>query len=241
MEERPQRSASDFSEIISSAELPLVVGGQAVNLWAEIYSSFIPDLEAFEPFVSKDADIFGSRELAQALSQQSGWECKFIESKDSIVVAVLSKTPTPGSTFTVEVLREVNGLSDDDLALSQIIERSDGSRVRIPSPLVLLRAKLYNLASLTLNERPQDRKHVRMLAHIVPAYMREIGEGVRKGDLSPEVLAGALQYARTLQRTGFAKDMAKTQGLSLSSLIPLEIEYSVGSSPTKNPERERER
>ena len=48
MDERPLRKASEFSEIISSAALPLVVGGQAANLWAELCSESVPSLDSFE-------------------------------------------------------------------------------------------------------------------------------------------------------------------------------------------------
>jgi len=54
----------DFKEIIQisiGGRLPLVVGGHAVNIWALSYLDRIGnDLAAFQPFTSKDLDLFGT-------------------------------------------------------------------------------------------------------------------------------------------------------------------------------------
>lgn len=50
------RTPADFAEILAGEEPPLLVGGQAVNLWAEIYANQAPGLESFAPFTSADAD-----------------------------------------------------------------------------------------------------------------------------------------------------------------------------------------
>jgi len=45
-----------FHEVFAVSEQPIILGGQAVNLWARIYSPRVPVLRQFEPFVSTDAD-----------------------------------------------------------------------------------------------------------------------------------------------------------------------------------------
>ena len=44
-----QRSPDEFAPILASAEQPLVVGGQAVNIWAELYTPVIPALTELAP------------------------------------------------------------------------------------------------------------------------------------------------------------------------------------------------
>ena len=48
-----QHSPAAFAAVLTDPSHPLIVGGQAVNLWAEIYVSAEPELHTFEPFTSK--------------------------------------------------------------------------------------------------------------------------------------------------------------------------------------------
>lgn len=59
-----QQPPAAFAAVLTDPTHPLIVGGQAVNLWAEIYSPAEPEIGAFAPLISKDADIHGDRGLA---------------------------------------------------------------------------------------------------------------------------------------------------------------------------------
>jgi hypothetical protein len=63
------RQPADFAEILTLPEQPLIVGGQAVNIWAEHYASKDAILDGFRPFISKDADIVGDRALAERIAE----------------------------------------------------------------------------------------------------------------------------------------------------------------------------
>lgn len=60
-----QQPPAAFAAVLTDPTHPLIVGGQAVNLWAEIYSPSEPELGPFAPFTSKDADIHDDRALAE--------------------------------------------------------------------------------------------------------------------------------------------------------------------------------
>ena len=56
--------------------MQLVVGGQAVNLWAERYQDREPELAKYQPFTSKDLDLIGTMDDVLLLSQQTGAKSK---------------------------------------------------------------------------------------------------------------------------------------------------------------------
>lgn len=135
MGEQP-RAPAEFAAIIAGDDPPLLVGGQAVNIWAELFVEAAPELAEFEPFVSRDADIFGTRSLAAALAVRAGWDCRTAK-PETVTAAILVKSASDGSSLVVEVLDEVNGLTDADLTLHAVVEARTGERYRVLSPLVM--------------------------------------------------------------------------------------------------------
>ena len=226
MSETP-RTPSDFSEILAGDEAPLIVGGQAVNLWAEIYANQSPSLDAYAPFTSGDADIYGTRALAETLAKRNGWECHFTNDPNSAAVAILVKSsPDDEASLTIEVLNEVNGLTEADLNMSTVIELADGTRYRTPSPLVLFKAKLYNLVSLANMDRPQDIRHTRMLMQILPLYFNELAAEHREGRVSEANLLGAVRYAGSVVLAPFAGNAGRSHGLDLDDIFPLSLQMT---------------
>ena len=61
----------DLAGILQLSDKAFIVGGQALNLWAERYSE-VPELAAYGPYTSKDIDYFGRREAARKLADALG-------------------------------------------------------------------------------------------------------------------------------------------------------------------------
>ena len=119
-----QHRPADFAAVLTDSAHPLIVGGQAVNLWAEIYVIAEPELHQFEPFTSKDADVHGDRALAEMLHRRSGWTCQFFDEPRQPAVAILEKIATATTpALRVEVIRSVYGINRDDLSRNLVRER----------------------------------------------------------------------------------------------------------------------
>lgn len=62
-------SPADFAASLRRIEASrldyFVEGGQAVNIWAEVYSEAAPGVNDFAPFTSKDCDLWVGPELLQ--------------------------------------------------------------------------------------------------------------------------------------------------------------------------------
>lgn len=76
MPEAFQAGPEAFLSVFRNEELddqPVMVGGQAVNLWAERYLPFAAnDLAEFELFVSKDLDLVGGLKPIETLCKRLG-------------------------------------------------------------------------------------------------------------------------------------------------------------------------
>jgi hypothetical protein len=217
-----QYEPSEFSEILNSPERPLIVGGQAVNLWAEFFAPRNAKLRALRPFVSKDADIFGDRTLAQKLADAAGWEIRFFHEPRTIAVAVLIKRRGKGEALTVEVLRSVRGLTQKELADTDLVELRPGHIYRIPSPVRLLKAKLANLHEIK-PVRPQDIRHVHLLVILTQEYLYDFHRRVADKQVSQRSLINALHELQELIDAKKARALAVRHELNLAAALPISL------------------
>lgn len=76
--ESEPRPPADFARLLATQSPMLLVGGQAVNLWALYYKDRTADLA---PFVSRDADVLGDRETLVELGRLAGAKPQFFPLK----------------------------------------------------------------------------------------------------------------------------------------------------------------
>ncbi len=71
---------SDFKEVLSTptdGQLPLLVGGHAVNLWAIVYHESVGHgLDKWLPLTSKDLDLVGTADLLDAMKKNFGGDVR---------------------------------------------------------------------------------------------------------------------------------------------------------------------
>ncbi len=164
------RPPEDFAGLLATKEPVLLVGGQAVNLWALYYQSHTANLA---PFVSRDVDVLGDRETLTALGQIAGAKPQFFPVKPpTIEVGVVIAKDSHGVPLLIEVLRSVHGISNEELREPVYTVALGDVKVQVPSPIALLQAKIANVADLAQSGR-QDARHVLILSQLLPAYLRD--------------------------------------------------------------------
>ncbi|MEM0964753.1 MAG: hypothetical protein AAGJ81_01210 [Verrucomicrobiota bacterium] len=174
------RPLEDFSRYLATEEAPLVVGGQAVNLWALFYRRAT---EGLEPFVSKDVDLLGDRKLLEEVARLGGVKPHFFPLKPpSNEVGYAAPVDGSDMPLVIEVLRWVNGVSSEELLRDSVIMGVGPSKipVRLPSPVYLLKAKLANMTSISQEGR-QDAKHLEILWRVIPAYFDQMIKSLTDG------------------------------------------------------------
>ncbi len=207
------------------AALP-IVGGQAVNLWAELYRPRTRELDEFHPFLSKDADLFGERPAIEAQAVPKGWAVQYYGIPRQMAVALITKDLPDGEQLRVEVLRSVYGLGPRDLATTLLVEISPGRVYRLPSPIILLKAKIANTHDLVKKERPQDLKHVRMLVIICAHFLRDLHASVLAGATPERTPINTLHALRAVSSTKQAKTVAMKHRVDFSVALPLDLPES---------------
>ena len=190
-EEKP-RPPKDFAKALAAPEPLLIVGGQAVNLWALYYEDQTRDLA---PFVSRDADVLGDRATLELLGKLSGAKPQFFPLKPpSNEVGVVIAADPNGAPLLIEVLRYVKGATNEELrhpAYEFVIGESQ-VRVQAPGPIALLQAKAANLAEIRPAGR-QDARHVLILARVLPTYLHDLRASAAAGRMEERKLLEFLE------------------------------------------------
>lgn len=202
------RPPGDFAPLLAAKEPLLLVGGQAVNLWALYYHDRTADLA---PFVSRDADILGDRETLVGLGKLLDTKPQFFPLKPpSNEVGVVIGKDDQGSAMLIEVLRYVHGATNEELRdpAYTLAIGEEAVRVQVPGPIALLQAKLANVADLRQTGR-QDARHVLILARILPAYLEDLRQAAVAGRMEERKLIEFLERLLTIVTTASGKKVLR--------------------------------
>ena len=212
------RTPDDFSQYLATKEPLLLVGGQAVNLWALYYHKVTIDLA---PFVSRDIDILGRRETLKEIAQLAGLKPNYFKLKPpSNEVGYIMPNDTDDTPMLIEVLRWVNGATMEDLEANAVTFKigEQDIAVRVPAPIVLLQAKLSNVATINQDGR-QDRKHVQILHRVIPEYLKDYAKLVYEGSKPERALIEILNLLLLIMKQDPTKEVFKELGLSRKVLF----------------------
>ena len=220
---------SDFERVLCQEPLPLLVGGQAVNLWAMVYARDSEVLARLEPFLSRDCDLYGDADTLRRLAAATRWKITFSpKGQPSPVVGFLTGHDAQERELTVEVLYSIKGLETKDLARETVVKLDDRP-YRTLSPITLLKAKLANFIEIpqgALEQTRNDLKHLKILIPCIAGYVTEAHERTVKGDLAERGLVNLLEETLELVTSDYAQRVSQSERLDFIQCFPLALQAS---------------
>jgi hypothetical protein len=184
------RPPEDFAPWLATKEPLLLVGGQAVNLWALYYEARTIELA---PFVSRDVDVLGDRETLEALGKLAGAKPQIFPTRPPTnEVGVVIAKDGKRIPLLIEVLRYVHGVSNEELRDPVYTMALGEAQVRVPGPIALLQAKIANVVALAQTGR-QDARHVAILVRLMPAYLADLQTATAEGRMEERKLTEFLE------------------------------------------------
>jgi hypothetical protein len=211
---------SDVLKVRDPAGKPYVlIGGQAVNYWAERYLEREPELLNLRPFTSADIDFQGTeddvRHIADQLALTAGYPAKVAMT----ALAGIIPLQIGGEPTNIEVVRHVPGVAAklDDF----VIDAKWGDKnIRVLNPISLLASKLELVATV-----PQDRRndvlHLRILVPCVRAFLETVLEQVEQQAIPARDWLGLANQALKLTTDHRATKIGKKQDINWQDILPL--------------------
>ena len=233
-------AGSDFSVSDADALLELIysspsgriiiVGGQAVNFWADRYAPDKPELLAYRPFTSRDLDLLGSITNAYKLASKTHSVMEKPRRGAASPVLANIEVKTGGVVRSVQFLKSVRGVTNREIADSAVPFVVGDAKIYVADPITMLKSKLHNLIDLDQRGR-NDRNHVKILRLCVPLFLE------RQLTAADETDAAALQCLRNIQRilelsrSAIARQLGE---FDWKTLVPMDCLKKVRTPRLKN-------
>jgi hypothetical protein len=216
-------SLHQFSEVFkirdAAGQPYILIGGQAVNYWAERYLASEPELKPLQPFTSQDIDFKGSaadvRRIAGQLELTPGFPAKV----EMTALAGVIPLQIGGQKSNIEIVRRIPGTSGsvDDLAVQAEWNRKT---IRVLDPLSLLACKLELVATVPQKDR-QDVAHLKILVPCVRAFLTEFLQQVERGEIPARHWLGAVNQVLKLTTNHRARKITGKFQIDWTGILPL--------------------
>ena len=153
----PIISAIDADKIISpisGSNQYILVGGQAVNFWADIYASLDPEIALLAPFSSSDIDIFASRSAVIAAAERLGGKLYLPSFDDHTPNSGKLVLSCDGVPVEIDFMATVEGVSNADVRESCIKMSHPASNniLFVMHPMHCLEGKIANYGGVNLQK-----------------------------------------------------------------------------------------
>ena len=141
----------------------VIIGGQAVNLWAERYQNESPPWPELRPYTSFDLDVLGNRTDVLQCSQALDAEPFFPLASENTANSGKIIAQIGGSDFEIDFLHSPNGLSPAEVTELALTITFETIPLKVLHPLHCVESKTVNLATLPQDAGGrQDLKHLRL-------------------------------------------------------------------------------
>lgn len=199
----------------------ILIGGQALLLWAEFYLIDGLTGRQYDFLASNDLDFMGRR--PEVVDCAAAWNAEFHlpTPEDNTPNSGIVLFNNAGVFEAVDFLPNVYGLSD-----RHVIEFSDemlfgDNRIKVLSPPLCLKSRIANLEGLGYSELKKEREVIRIkaAAEIVKFYLIDICNSA-----TPRVLSNVVSYLMQevlLSRQGIV--VSAQHNVDLSTCFPIEI------------------
>ena len=161
-------SLQQFAKVFAvhnSDGLPyILVGGQAVNYWAERYLPVEPELRELLPFTSEDIDFQGGRKDVKRIAERLGLIPHYPHKVEMTALAGFIQFQVGDLKSNIEVVRKIPGVSGSVETLAVEAEWA-GRKIRVLDPVSLLASKI-ELAATVPQEKRRDVDHLKILVPV---------------------------------------------------------------------------
>lgn len=222
MAESDQFSISDVDALLeliysNPSGRIVIVGGQAVNFWADRYAPEEPKLHLYRPFTSRDLDLLASIANAYRLASEARSVIEKPRHRTASPVLANVEVKTGEVVRSVQFLKSIRGVTNREIDDSAVQFKVGDVQISVADPITMLKSKVHNLVELDQRGR-NDRNHVEILQLCVPLFLERQLTAAEETDAAARECLRNMQRVLELNRSAIAKQICE---FDWKALIPL--------------------
>lgn len=159
----------------------VLIGGQALNYWCQVYADRVQELREAAPFTSKDLDFCATKTEAPELARRVRGRVKIATLDDNTPnSAVILYTDKSGTERQIDFLAQVAGLPDTKKLREGAIELGVkagriGQTVLVINPVQCLICRAHNVVTLPrYYDTPHGRQQLSASIHCAREFIRDM-------------------------------------------------------------------
>jgi hypothetical protein len=207
----------------------ILVGGQAVNFWANVYEHRVPALAHDAPFTSKDIDFCGDQRSVRICAERLGGRPRVATFDDATPNSgTVVFVDAEGVSRTLDVVSAPFGLDgaevhDSALAVEILDDAgaSTGVRFYVMHPVLSMESRVHNVVGLPgYYDTEQGRKQLRASILCAREYMVDVLDGrIDADDPARTVLKLNERIFRFCVRDHHAKELYRGKGVDPAEAV----------------------
>lgn len=170
----------------------VLIGGQALNFWAEQYSDRAPSLQAFGPYTSKDIDFCGQRDVVMTCASLLGGQSSFpVQPVRTEVIGKILFPMGAGDEMEIDVLRNPYGLPAEEvdrmaIPVTTVDKAGNDVTFRVMHPVHCMESRVANVLGLPEQyNNPHGLQQMRASVVCAAEFLRELlDQGERRAVLN---------------------------------------------------------
>ncbi|MEI8291848.1 MAG: hypothetical protein WCH99_20455 [Verrucomicrobiota bacterium] len=198
----------------------ILIGGQAVNYWADRYLATESDLQKHLPFTSEDIDFRGNREDVRYIAEQLKLVPAFPHKIAMTALAGAIPVRVGAEETSIEIVRSIPGVTAALVETLAVEMAWQGKIIRVLDPISLLICKI-ELALTVSQQKRQDVEHLKILFFCARGFLREWLQEVEAERIPAKSWLGAVNRLFKMFKTTRGRKAASKFGLVWLEILPL--------------------
>lgn len=213
-------SGDEVAEILRASEqIAILVGGQALSIWATFYQVAIPTVLTAN--VTRDVDFIGSADAALIVKgslSNKDWKLEQVRPGAPSPVAAQLTLQTENGIKEIDFLGSIVGLHTDDVRKRAVpLGLPAGFVVTVLHPLDVLASRLHNLAEIPEKRNDKGVAQAELAIRIAAAFLRDT-----LAHRTERELFNQIERIRVIVTTDTVASICRQYGLDVLSCIPLD-------------------